>query len=96
MSQASKTGVFSKSKDYQDVLKLISDIVVTEFKFKLEYDYLDSDLRQIEKHCSKFYGGRFWVKEMYSGNNKNNSPSQIEGTIAIRKLIYLVYRRSHQ
>jgi hypothetical protein len=35
MSQASKIGVFSKSKDYQDVLKLISDIVVNEFKFKL-------------------------------------------------------------
>jgi hypothetical protein len=58
MSQASKTGVFSKSKDYQDVLKLISDIVVNEFKFKLEYDGLDSDLLQIEKHYSKFDGGK--------------------------------------
>jgi hypothetical protein len=85
MSQASKTGVFSKSKDYQDVLKLISDIVVNEFKFKL--NDLDSDLRQIEKHYSKFDGGRFWVKEMYSRNNKYSSHSQIVGTIAIRKLI---------
>ena len=32
---------------------------------------------------------RFWVTEMNSGNNKNNSPSQIVGTIAIRNLKYL-------
>jgi hypothetical protein len=32
---------------------------------------------------------RFWVTEMNSGNNKNNSPSQIVGTIAIRNLIHL-------
>ena len=56
---------------------------------KLEYDGLDSDLLQIEKHYSKFDGGRFWVTEMNSGNNKNNSPSQIGGTIAIRNLIHL-------
>jgi ribosomal protein S18 acetylase RimI-like enzyme len=87
MSQGFKIEVFSKSKDYQGVLKLISDIIVNEFKFKLEYDGLDSDLLQIEKHYSKSDGGSFWVTKMNSGNNKKtNSYSQIVATIAIRNL----------
>ena len=86
MSQAFKIGLFSKRKDYQGVIKLISDIIVNEFKFKLEYDGLDSDLLQIEKHYSKSDGGSFWVTEMSS---KNNSYSEIVATIAIRNLKHL-------
>jgi GNAT superfamily N-acetyltransferase len=90
MSQAFKIVEFSKRKDYQGVIKLISDIIVNEFKFKLEYEGLDSDLLQIEKHYSKSDGGSFWVTEMSSRNNKsNNSYSQIVATIAIRNLKHL-------
>jgi ribosomal protein S18 acetylase RimI-like enzyme len=88
MSQVFKVRMFNKRDDYQSVIKLISDIIVNEFKFKLEYDGLDSDLLQIEKHYSKADGGSFWVAERNTGNN-NNSPSQIVGTIAIRNLKHL-------
>ena len=86
MSQGFKVRMFNKRDDYQSVIKLISDIIVNEFKFKLEYDGLDSDLLQIEKHYSKADDGSFWVAERNTGNNNNNSPSQIVGTIAIRNL----------
>ena len=43
-------------KDYPGVIKLISDIIVNEFVFKLEYDDLDSDLLQLEKHYSRSDG----------------------------------------
>jgi ribosomal protein S18 acetylase RimI-like enzyme len=89
MSQVFKVRIFNKRDDYQSVIKLISDIIVNEFKFKLEYDGLDSDLLQIEKHYSKADDGGFWVAERNTGNNNNNSPSQIVGTIAIRNLNYL-------
>jgi hypothetical protein len=56
MSQVFKVRMLDKRDDYQSVIKLISDIIVNEFKFKLEYDELDSDLLQIEKHYSKADG----------------------------------------
>ena len=86
MSQLFKVRVFDKGDDYQSVIKLISDVIINEFKFKLEFDSLDSDLLQIEKHYSEADGGSFWVAERSTGNNKNNSHSQIVGTIAIRNL----------
>jgi ribosomal protein S18 acetylase RimI-like enzyme len=89
MSQVFKVRMLDKRDDYQSVIKLISDIIVNEFKFKLEYDELDSDLLQREKHYSKADGGSFWVAERNTGNNNNNSPSQIVGTIAIRNLKHL-------
>jgi putative acetyltransferase len=89
MSQVFKVRMFNRRDDYHSVIKLISDIIVNEFKFKLEYDGLDSDLLQIEKHYSKADGGSFWVAERNIGNNNNNSPSQIVGTIAIRNLKHL-------
>jgi hypothetical protein len=55
MSQVFKVRMLDKWDDYQSVIKLVSDIIVNEFKFKLEYDELDSDL-QIEKHYSKADG----------------------------------------
>jgi hypothetical protein len=77
---------FDKRNDYPSVKRLISDIIANEFKFKLEFDSLDSDLLQIEEHYSKANGGSFWVAEKSTGNNRNNSLSQIVGTIAIRSL----------
>ena len=73
MSQVFKVRMLDKRDDYQSVIKLISDIIVNEFKFKLEYDELDSDLLQIEKHYSKADGGSFWVAERNTGNNNNKS-----------------------
>src|SRR5918994_4821888 len=86
MSQLFKVRVFNKGDDYQSVIKLISDVIANEFKFKLEFDSLDSDLLQIEEHYSKANGGSFWVAEKSTSNNRNNSLSQIVGTIAIRSL----------
>jgi hypothetical protein len=44
-----------------------------EFKLKFEYDGLDSDLLQMEKHYSKSGGGSLWVTGMSRGNNKINN-----------------------
>jgi GNAT superfamily N-acetyltransferase len=54
--------LFRKS-DSKKVLNLISDIIVNEFKFRLEFDNLDSDLIGIEGHYNKSDGGCFWVAE---------------------------------
>lgn len=89
MSQVFKVRMFNRRDDYQSVIKLISDIIVNEFKFKLEYDRLDSDLLQIEEHYSEADGGSFWVAESSIGKNKNNCHSQIVGTIALRNLKHL-------
>jgi ribosomal protein S18 acetylase RimI-like enzyme len=90
LSQVFKIRVFNKKEDYERVIKLISDIIVNEFKFKLELESLDSDLLQVEKQYSKANGGCFWVAERSStGNNKNNFHDHIIGTIAIRNLKHL-------
>jgi putative acetyltransferase len=65
--------------DSERVLKLISDIIVDEFKFKLDFNYLDSDLLCIEKHYNKSDGGCFWVAQ-------ETRHEQIVGTIGIRNL----------
>jgi glucose dehydrogenase len=65
--------------DSERAIKLISDIIVNEFNFKLDPDNLDSDIICIEGHYKKSDGGCFWVAESY--DNRNNH--QIIGTIAI-------------
>jgi GNAT superfamily N-acetyltransferase len=70
-------------RDSQGVIKLISNIIVNEFKFELEIDTLDSDIFCIEEHYNKSPGGCFWVAEHGHNTNDNN---QIIGTIAIRNL----------
>jgi putative acetyltransferase len=65
--------------DSERVLKLISDIIVDEFKFKLDFNYLDSDLLCIEKHYNNSDGGCFWVAQ-------ETRHEQIVGTIGIRNL----------
>jgi GNAT superfamily N-acetyltransferase len=71
-------------RDSEGVIKLISDIIVNEFKFELEIDCLDSDIFCIDEHYNKSRGGCFWVAE--PGDNTNNNNNQIIGTIAIRNL----------
>jgi ribosomal protein S18 acetylase RimI-like enzyme len=94
LSQVFKIRVLDRS-DYQVVIKLISDIIVNEFKFKLEFESLDSDLLQVEKEYGKANGGCFWVAVTRSSStddddNKNNYHNhQIIGTIAIRNLKHL-------
>ena len=46
MSQGIKIRVFQKS-DSDKVKEFISNIIVNEFKFKLEFDTLDSDILAI-------------------------------------------------
>jgi RimJ/RimL family protein N-acetyltransferase len=61
------------------VLQFLSAILVNEFKIALDFDNLDSDLRDIKKHYNKDDGGCFWIVEC-----KDNS--KIIGTVAIRKV----------
>jgi GNAT superfamily N-acetyltransferase len=70
--------------DYKDVIQLIYDIIVNEFKFKFEVDNLDSDLLDIEKNYGKSNGGRFWIAEITNGNKSNDN--KIIATTAIRRL----------
>jgi putative acetyltransferase len=67
-----------EEKDFQQVLALVSDIIVNDFHFKLELQEggLDSDLLHIKERYNKS-SGCFWVAE---DNNK------IVGTTGIRKL----------
>ena len=62
MSQGIKIRVFQRN-DSQRVIKLISDIIVNEFGFKLEFDTLDSDILAIEEIYNKSDGCCFWVAE---------------------------------
>jgi len=89
MESGFKVRVFNNRTDYEKVLRLISDIVVNEFEFKLDFDGLDSDISCIEEHYKKFDGGCFWVAESIKNcdNNKdNNKNRQIVGTTALRNL----------
>lgn len=70
--------LFRKS-DSKKVLNLISDIIINEFKFKLEFNGLDSDLIGIEGHYNKSDGGCFWVAE-------ETIDKQIISTTGIRNL----------
>ena len=68
-----------RKSDSKKVLNLISDIIVNEFKFRLECNHLDSDLMCIEEHYNKLDGGCFWIAEEIIDK-------QIIGTAAIRNL----------
>jgi GNAT superfamily N-acetyltransferase len=81
MKSGFKVRVFNR-RDSERVIKLISNIIVNEFKFKLEFDSLDSDIICIEEHYNVYNAGCFWVTE----STDNNTYNQIIGTIAIRNL----------
>jgi putative acetyltransferase len=86
MKSGFKVRVFNR-RDSVRVIKLISNVVVNECKFKLEFDSLDSDIICIEEHYNKHNTGCFWVTESTDKNNDN----QIIGTIAIRNLKQLEF-----
>ena len=68
MSQGIKIRVFQRN-DSEIVIELISDIIVNEFGFKLEFDTLDSDILAIEEIYNKSDGGCFWVAESIDDSN---------------------------
>lgn len=84
MSQGIKIRVFQRN-DSERVIELISDIIVNEFGFKLEFDTLDSDILAIEEIYNKSDGGCFWVAESIDDNNTQQQ-QKIVGTTAVRNL----------
>jgi ribosomal protein S18 acetylase RimI-like enzyme len=72
--------------DSEGVIKLISNIIVKEFNFKLEFDTLDSDILAIEETYNKSNGGCFWVAESLDDDNNNPEQQKIVGTTAVRNL----------
>ena len=89
MSQGIKIRVFQKS-DSDKVKEFISDIIVNEFKFKLEFDTLDSDILAIDKTYNKSNRCCFWVAETIVNDDSNTQEKQqkqkLVGTTAVRNL----------
>ena len=83
MSQGIRIRVFQRG-DSEEVKEFISDIIVNEFKFKLEFDTLDSDILAIEEIYNKSDRGCFWVAESIDYNNIQLQ--KIVGTTAVRNL----------
>jgi ribosomal protein S18 acetylase RimI-like enzyme len=77
--------VFQRN-DSEGVIKLISNIIVKEFNFKLEFNTLDSDILAIEEIYNKSDGGCFWVAESLDDDNNNPEQQKIVGTTAVRNL----------
>ena len=79
---------FQKSDSYK-VIEFISDIIVNEFKFKLEFDTLDSDILAIDESYNKSNESCFWVAETVVNDDYFNTHQQkqkILGTTAVRNL----------
>jgi GNAT superfamily N-acetyltransferase len=88
LSQDVKIRPFQKS-DSDKVIEFISDIIVNEFKFKLEFDTLDSDIVAIDESYNKSNRGCFWVAETVVNNDYSDTDQQkqkILGTAAVRNL----------
>ena len=91
MSQGPSIRVFQKS-DSDKVKEFISDIIVNEFKFKLEFNTLDSDILEIDKIYNKSNRSCFWVAETvvndndYSNTQEKQQKQKIIGTAAVRNL----------
>ena len=87
LSQGINIRPFQKS-DSDKVIEFISDIIVNEFKFKLEFDTLDSDIFAIDKSYNKSNGSCFWVAETVNDDDYSNSQQKqkILGTTAVRNL----------
>jgi GNAT superfamily N-acetyltransferase len=83
LSQDIKIRVFHRN-DSERVIELISNIIVHEFNFKLEFNALDADILAIEEIYNKSNAGCFWVA---AGSIDDNTQRQkIVGTTAIRNL----------
>ena len=89
MSQGINIRPFLKS-DSNKVIEFISYIIVNEFKFKLEFDTLDSDIRAIDESYDKSNGSCFWVAETVVDvddySNIQQKQQKILGTTAVRNL----------
>ena len=74
--------------DSDKVIEFISDIIVNEFKFKLEFDTLDSDIVAIDESYNKSNGSCFWVAETVVNDDYSNTQQKqkILGTTAVRNL----------
>ena len=75
--------------DSDKAIEFISDIIVNEFKFKLEFDTLDSDIVAIDESYNKSNGSCFWVAETVVNDDYSNTRQQkqkILGTTAVRNL----------
>jgi len=83
LSQGIRIRVFQRG-DSEEVKEFISDIIINEFKFKLEFDTLDSDILAIEEIYNKSDRGCFWVAESIAVNNIQRQ--KIVGTTAVRNL----------
>ena len=76
MSQGISIRLFQKS-DSDKVIEFISDIIVNEFKFKLEFDTLDSDIYAIDESYNKSNGSCFWVAETVAvDDDYSNAPNK--------------------
>ena len=82
MFKAFKIRAFHRN-DSERVIRLISDIIVNEFNFKLDFNILDSDILDIEENYNKSDGSCFWIAESVDNNNREQ---KIVGTIAVRNL----------
>lgn len=87
MSQGINIRPFQKS-DSDKVIEFISDIIVNEFKFKLKFDTLDSDILAIDESYNKSNGSCFWVAETVVNDDdcSNTHQQKILGTTAVRNL----------
>jgi GNAT superfamily N-acetyltransferase len=87
LSQGINIRPFQKS-DSDKVREFISDIIVNEFKFKLEFDTLDSDIFAIDESYNKSNGSCFWVAETVVNDDYSNTQQKqkILGTTAVRNL----------
>ena len=90
MSQGFNIRPFQKS-DSDKVIEFISGIIVNEFKFKLEFDTLDSDIVAIDESYNKSNGSCFWIAETvvsddYSNTHQQKQKQKILGTTAVRNL----------
>lgn len=89
LSQGINIRPFQKS-DTDKVIEFISDIIVNEFRFKLEFDTLDSDIFAIGESYNKSNGSCFWVAETVVNDDDDYSNTQqkqkILGTTAVRNL----------
>jgi GNAT superfamily N-acetyltransferase len=87
LSQGINIRPFQKS-DSDKVIEFISDIIVNEFKFKLEFDTLDSDILAIDESYNKSNGSCFWVAETVVNDDYSNTrqKQKIIGTTAVRNL----------
>jgi len=88
LSQGINIRPFQKS-DSDRVIEFISDIIVNEFKFKLEFDTLDSDILAIDECYNESNGSCFWVAETVVNDDDYSNTQQkqkIIGTTAVRNL----------